>query len=102
MSSVSELRTPVCDTLGIAYPVFGFTHDREVVAAVSRAGGMGVFGAAYFSPEQVEEDVAWIKANTDGKPFGVDVMIPSGSEASQETDLDVMESQLREQIPQGH
>jgi len=47
-----SMRTPVCDLVDIEYPVLGFTHRREVVVAISRAGGMGMHGAAYFSPEQ--------------------------------------------------
>jgi hypothetical protein len=70
---------PLCDLLGIEVPVFGFSHHREVVAAISRAGGVGVFGAAYFSPQKVDEDVAWIPAKVGDAPFGVDVLIPRRS-----------------------
>jgi len=46
------MRTPVCESLGIEYPIFAFSHCRDVVAAVSRAGGMGVLGAVAFTPEE--------------------------------------------------
>ena len=48
------MRTPLCDTFGIEYPIFAFTHCRDVVAAVSKAGGLGVLGAVGFSPEPLE------------------------------------------------
>jgi NAD(P)H-dependent flavin oxidoreductase YrpB (nitropropane dioxygenase family) len=79
MSSVT-IRTGVCDLLSVECPVVAFTHVREVAAAVSRAGGLGMYGAAYYGPEQVDEDLAWLASNTEGKPFGADVMIPSSSE----------------------
>lgn len=93
------LRTPICDQMGMEYPIFGFTHERSTAAAITRAGGIGVYGAAYFSPEQVEEDVAWIKAHSDGKPFGVDVMIPSRSETVDENDISRMLAELTTRIP---
>jgi len=99
---MSVLKTPVCDLLGIEYPIFAFTHVREVAAAVSRAGGMGMYGAAYFEPAQVEEDVAWIAEHTDGKPFGVDVLIPASYEQTTDESLEAMERELRERIPVGH
>ena len=39
------MHTRICDLLGIEFPIFAFSHCRDVVAAVSRAGGFGVFGA---------------------------------------------------------
>ena len=54
------MRTPLCDVFGIEYPIFAFTHCRDVVAAVSKAGGLGVLGAVGFSPEQLEIELDWI------------------------------------------
>ena len=71
------MRTPICDLLGIEYPIFAFSHCRDVVAAVTRAGGMGVLGALVFTPEELERELTWIDENTDGKPYGVDVVIPA-------------------------
>ena len=48
------MRSPICEKLGIEFPIFAFSHCRDVVAAVSRAGGFGVLGAVAFSPEQLE------------------------------------------------
>jgi hypothetical protein len=97
-----NMRTAVCDLVGVEYPVFGFTHCREVVVAISRAGGMGMYGAAYFSPERVQQDVAWINERVEGRPFGVDVMIPSRSETTDAEDLDKMATELERRIPQTH
>ena len=68
--------TKLCRMLGIEFPLFAFSHCRDVVAAVSRAGGFGVFGAASYTPEQIETELSWIDAHIDGKPYGVDLLIP--------------------------
>ena len=70
------MRTEICDLLGIEFPIFAFTHCRDVAAAVSRAGGMGVLGALAFSPEQLEIELSWIDEHAGGKPYGVDVVMP--------------------------
>lgn len=72
------MQTPLCRRLGVELPIFAFSHCRDVVAAVSRAGGFGVLGAALFTPEQLELELAWIDDNVDGKPYGLDVVIPTG------------------------
>ena len=66
----------VCAMTGAEFPLFAFSHCRDVVAAVSKAGGFGVFGATRFSPEALEEELAWIDAHVDGAPYGVDVLVP--------------------------
>lgn len=71
------MRTEICDQFGIDVPLFAFSHCRDVVAAVSRAGGLGVLGALAFSPEQLEIELAWIEENVGGKPYGVDVVMPA-------------------------
>lgn len=71
------MRTPLCDLFGIEFPIFAFSHCRDVVAAVSRAGGMGVLGALGYSAEQLELELKWIDDNVDGKPYGVDIVIPA-------------------------
>src|ERR1700704_4986099 len=70
------MRTPLCDVFGIEYPIFAFTHCRDVVAAVSKAGGLGVLGDVGFSPEQLETELDWIDEHVDGKPYGVDTVMP--------------------------
>ncbi len=66
---------------GAEFPLFAFSHCRDVVAAVSKAGGFGVLGATRFSPEQLEEELAWIDAHVDGAPYGVDVLVPETIDA---------------------
>ncbi|QKG71099.1 NAD(P)H-dependent flavin oxidoreductase [Erythrobacter mangrovi] len=66
----------VCELTGAEFPLFAFSHCRDVVAAVSKAGGFGVLGATRFSPEQLEEELAWIDVHVDGAPYGVDVLVP--------------------------
>lgn len=70
------MRSPICDKLGIEFPLLAFSHCRDVVAAVSKAGGMGVFGAVSLPPEQLEEELAWIDAHVGGKPYGLDLIVP--------------------------
>ena len=70
------MTSALCARLGIEFPLFAFSHCRDVVAEVSRAGGMGVFGAASMTAERLEEELAWIDAHVDGKPYGVDLLIP--------------------------
>jgi NAD(P)H-dependent flavin oxidoreductase YrpB (nitropropane dioxygenase family) len=70
------LKTEICEMLGIEFPIFAFTHCRDVAAAVSRAGGMGVLGALAFTPEQLEIELGWIDEHCGGKPYGVDVVMP--------------------------
>ena len=83
------MRTPICERLDIEFPIFAFSHCRDVVAAVSKAGGYGVLGALAFSPEQLEIELNWIDEHIDGKPYGVDIVMPAkyvgkggGAEAS--------------------
>ena len=86
------MRTPICDELGIEFPIFAFTHCRDVVVAVSKAGGFGVLGAVGFSPEQLEVECRWIDEHVGDKPYGVDIVMPAkymgkggGAEASIES-----------------
>ena len=66
----------LCERLGIEFPIFAFSHCRDVVVAVSKAGGIGVLGAVGFSPEQLKEELDWIDAHIGDKPYGVDIVIP--------------------------
>jgi NAD(P)H-dependent flavin oxidoreductase YrpB (nitropropane dioxygenase family) len=72
------VRTPICDQLGLAHPIFAFTPSEQVAAAVSRAGGLGVLGCVRFNEaEELEAALTWMDENTDGKPYGVDIVMPS-------------------------
>jgi NAD(P)H-dependent flavin oxidoreductase YrpB (nitropropane dioxygenase family) len=95
------VRTPICDRLGIELPIFAFSHCRDVVAAVSKAGGYGVLGALAYSPDQLEIELSWIDDHVDGLPYGVDFAMPAkyvGKGGGAEASLD----HLHEMIPAGH
>jgi NAD(P)H-dependent flavin oxidoreductase YrpB (nitropropane dioxygenase family) len=96
------MRTRVCDTFGIDLPIFAFSHCRDVVAAVSKAGGLGVLGALAFSPEQLEIELKWIDEHVDGKPYGVDVVMPASYAGAGDLDPDTMADQLAAMIPDEH
>jgi NAD(P)H-dependent flavin oxidoreductase YrpB (nitropropane dioxygenase family) len=81
------MKSPVCDMLGIDFPLLAFSHCRDVVAAVSRAGGFGVLGATVHSPETLEQELKWIDAHVDGKPYGIDVLIPENMSTAGEKDV---------------
>ena len=71
------MNSRICEMLDIEFPLVAFTHCRDVVVAVSKAGGCGVLGAVGMAPEQLEKELKWIVEHIDGKPYGVDVLIPN-------------------------
>lgn len=71
------MKTAICEMLGIDVPIFAFSHCRDVVVEVSKAGGMGVLGVTYISPDQLEAELQWIDDHIGGKPYGVDVVMPN-------------------------
>jgi NAD(P)H-dependent flavin oxidoreductase YrpB (nitropropane dioxygenase family) len=70
------MKSPICDMLGIELPLLAFSHCRDVVAAVSNAGGFGVLGASMHTPEQLEHELAWIDDHVGGRPYGADILVP--------------------------
>ncbi|WP_194816530.1 nitronate monooxygenase [Nocardia sp. XZ_19_385] len=97
------MRTEICDRLGIEFPIFAFTHCRDVAAAVSNAGGIGVLGAVGFTAEQLEVELAWLDEHVTGV-YGVDLVIPSKYEGKGVEGLspEELEAKLAELVPQGH
>ena len=95
------MRTRLCETFGIEFPIFAFSHCRDVVAAVSRAGGFGVLGALAFTSEQLELELKWIDAHVDGKPYGVDVVMPAKYEGKG-GEIDGSKEALERMIPLAH
>ncbi|MEP0203160.1 MAG: nitronate monooxygenase [Halioglobus sp.] len=93
------MKSPICEMLDIEFPLLAFTHCRDVVVAVSKAGGMGVFGAVNLPPDRLREELDWIVANIDGKPFGVDMIVPSNIEGKNEA---FDPQQLLDAVPQEH
>src|SRR5271154_7637892 len=96
------MQTPLCDLFGIEYPIFAFTHCRDVVAAVSKAGGLGVLGAVGFSPEQLEIELDWIDEHVNGKPYGVDTVMPQKAVEVGGGNPDEMMEQIRSMIDANH
>jgi NAD(P)H-dependent flavin oxidoreductase YrpB (nitropropane dioxygenase family) len=94
------VRTAATDLVGIDVPIFGFSHCRDVVAAVTNAGGCGVLGAVAHSPEQLDIDLTWIEQETKGRPFGVDLLVPEKFAGSDTGGLDT--SELRDLLPEEH
>ncbi|WP_406840116.1 NAD(P)H-dependent flavin oxidoreductase [Streptomyces sp. AHU1] len=91
------MQTELSKELGVEHAVFGFTPFPAVAAAISRAGGFGVLGAVrYTAPADLERDLDWIEANVDGRPYGLDVVMPAKKvEGVSEADVEAM-------IPEGH
>src|ERR671934_1896543 len=89
------MRTEVCETFGIEFPIFAFSHCRDVVAAVTNAGGMGVLGATTFSPEALEVELTRIDQQTNRKPYGVDLLLPTNY-------ADIARTQGRQPFPPEH
>lgn len=94
------MRTPICERLGCEAPIFAFSHCRDVVVEATRAGGFGVLGAVSFSAEQLERELKWIDEHVDGKPYGVDVLIPSNydkaAEAAEQPVQDLLPAEQRQ------
>jgi NAD(P)H-dependent flavin oxidoreductase YrpB (nitropropane dioxygenase family) len=94
------MQTQLCQMLGIGFPLVAFSHCRDVVAAVSRAGGFGVFGAAGTTPEQLEIELTWIDAHTDDHPYGVDLLVPEN--LAIRTEAGATQGSLAARIPNSH
>ena len=89
----------ICEQFGIDFPLFAFSHCRDVVAAVTNAGGFGVLGATAYSPEQLDRELAWIDDAVGDKPYGVDLIVPAKFECKGEK---LSKADLAERIPQGY
>ncbi|MFE6280916.1 NAD(P)H-dependent flavin oxidoreductase [Streptomyces sp. NPDC057877] len=86
------MQTELSQTLGVEHAVFGFTPFPAVAAAISRAGGFGVLGAVrYTAPDDLRRDLDWIEAHVDGRPYGLDVVMPAKKvEGVTEADVEAM------------
>ena len=93
------MQSRLCDELGIEFPLFAFSHCRDVIAAVSNAGGFGVLGAAGHSPATLDIELSWIDDHVDGKPYGVDLLVPTSMDSKAEA---LTAAELEERIPAEH
>jgi len=91
------VKTEICDQFGIDFPLFAFSHCRDVVAAVTNAGGFGVLGGVAFRPDQLDQELTWIDEQVKGKPYGVDIIVPAKYEGKGEN---LSFGQLAERIPE--
>ena len=73
---MQRLTSPICAKLGIRYPIFGFAHDVSTVAAITNAGGYGVYGATRRFPHEIRDEISAIRELVGDKPFGVDLVLP--------------------------
>jgi NAD(P)H-dependent flavin oxidoreductase YrpB (nitropropane dioxygenase family) len=94
------MKTPATEMLQVEYPIFAFSHCRDVVAAVTGAGGFGVLGAVAHTPEQLEADLNWIDEQVHGLPYGVDLLMPRKFIGAESGGMD--RASLRDMIPPEH
>ena len=95
------MKSPICEMFEIEFPLVAFSHCRDVVVAVSKAGGMGVLGAVGHTPEMLEQDLKWIDEHIEGKPYGVDILVPTtfegkGSSVSSEDLINMIPQEYRD------
>jgi NAD(P)H-dependent flavin oxidoreductase YrpB (nitropropane dioxygenase family) len=89
------LHTRLCDEYGCEVPVVAFAHTRDVIAAVTNAGGIGVLGAAGIETDALRASIRWIKERVGNKPWGVDLLVPASFVEGNREEIEAM-------IPQGH
>lgn len=94
--TADPLHTKVCDMFGAEFPIFAFSHCRDVVVAVTNAGGVGVLGELARTPDQIAQDIQWIRDRVGDKPFGIDLVFPASVPASANLE------DLAAQIPEEH
>jgi NAD(P)H-dependent flavin oxidoreductase YrpB (nitropropane dioxygenase family) len=93
------MKSPICDLLDIEFPLVAFTHCRDVVVEVSKAGGLGVLGAAGHNAETLEIELNWIDEHIDGMPYGVDLIAPTSMAV---TDDDASSEEILSMVPDEH
>ena len=87
----------ICDLLDIEFPLIAFSHCRDVVVEVSKAGGFGVLGAARYNASTLEAELSWIDEHIDGKPYGVDLIAPTSMAVAEENGA---AKDLKNRVPQ--
>ncbi len=94
------MKTKITELFGIDIPILAFSHCRDVVAAVSKAGGLGVLGAVAHTPDSLEIDLDWIEDEIGDRPYGVDLIVPASYEGAEQGG--VTTRQVRDAIPPEH
>ncbi|MBT6274745.1 MAG: nitronate monooxygenase, partial [Chromatiales bacterium] len=94
------MKSRLCDRFGIEFPLFAFSHCRDVIVEVTNAGGMGVLGAVGHTPESLEIELSWIDERVNGKPYGVDLLVPNKMEDKEAIAVSAAEIEAR--IPPEH
>jgi NAD(P)H-dependent flavin oxidoreductase YrpB (nitropropane dioxygenase family) len=93
------VKPAICEQFGIDFPLFAFSHCRDVVAAVTNAGGFGVLGATAFTPQQLDQELSWIDDHVGGKPYGADIIVPAKFEGKGEN---LSRAELADRIPESY
>jgi len=95
------MQTPLAREIGAEFPIFAFTHCRDVAAAVTRAGGVGVLGALGRTPEHLDMELTWMEEQVGDLPYGVDIVIPATS-LDRDSDDPTIHDRLEAMIPDEH
>ena len=93
------MKSPICDLLDIEFPLIAFSHCRDVVVQVSKAGGFGVLGAARYSIEDLEVELNWIDENINGMPYGIDLIAPTSMDVTEENET---VDDIQKRVPEQH
>jgi NAD(P)H-dependent flavin oxidoreductase YrpB (nitropropane dioxygenase family) len=93
------VKPAICEQFGIDFPLFAFSHCRDVVAAVTNAGGFGVLGATAYPPDQLDQELSWIDEHVRGKPYGADIIVPAKFEGKGEK---LSRGELADRIPESY
>ena len=91
------MKPAICEQFGIDFPLFAFSHCRDVVAAVTNAGGFGVLGATAFTPELLDQELSWIDDHVGGRSYGLDLIVPAKFEGKGEK---LSRGELASRIPE--
>ena len=94
------MKSSLCNKLGVEFPLFAFSHCRNVITEVSKAGGFGVLGAVGHTPESLEVEMNWIDKNINGRPYGIDLLIPNNMDHKDDGGMRTRD--LKALIPPGH
>jgi NAD(P)H-dependent flavin oxidoreductase YrpB (nitropropane dioxygenase family) len=82
--------------LGIEYPIIAFTHCKDVAVAVINSGGFAVLGEAMHTRDEIAADIGWIRDRVEGRPFGIDLVLPASAPPAGGLD------ELVAKIPESH